>query len=100
MSTRPPRPRRQVDEAWQPKLYALLVALLLILAYLIAFVVKNDDEVRLDFVLFATETTLIWLILLSLGLGILVGVLLSQLYRRRRGDRGRESRHPVGELTR
>ena len=94
------RPARQVDEAWQPRLYALLVGLLLVLAYIVAFVVKNDDEVALDFVFFSTETTLIWLILLNLGLGILLGVLLSQLYRRRRGNRGGEPRNTVGELPR
>ncbi len=94
------RPSRQVDESWQPRLYAILVGLLLIIAYVVAFVVKNDDDVKLDFVVFSTETTLIWLILLSLGLGILIGVLLSQLYRRRRGDRGREPRNPVAELPR
>ena len=100
MSARVRRPSRQVDEAWQPRLYALLVGLLLILAYVVAFVVKNDDEVALDFVLFSTKTTLIWLILLNLGLGILLGVLLSQLYRRRRRDRTRQPRDPVGELPR
>lgn len=100
MSARVRRPSRQVDEAWQPRLYALLVGLLLILAYVVAFVVKNDDEVALDFVLFSTKTTLIWLILLNLGLGILLGVLLSQLYRRRRGNRTRQPRDPVGELPR
>ncbi len=94
------RRSRQVDEAWQLRLYALLVGLLLVLAYVVAFVVKNDDEVALDFVLFSTETTLIWLILLNLGLGILLGVLLSQLYRRRRGNRSREPRNSVGELPR
>ena len=100
MSARARRPSRQVDEAWQPRLYALLIGLLLILAYVVAFVVKNDDEVALDFVLFSTKTTLIWLILLNLALGILVGVLLSQLYRRRRGNRARESGNPVGQLPR
>jgi NhaP-type Na+/H+ or K+/H+ antiporter len=31
-----------------------------------------------------TQTSLIWLILLSVALGLLLGVLLSQLYRRSR----------------
>ncbi len=100
MSPAPRRAPRQLDEAWQPRLYALLAALLLILAYVVAFVVKNDDDVKIDFVLFSTETTLIWVILLNLSLGILVGVLASQLYRRRRGDRGGQTRNPIGELPR
>lgn len=99
MST-PRRPRPKVDESWQPRLYAILVGLLLLAAYVIAFVIKNSDEVKLDFVLFSTETTLIWLILLIFALGVLGGVLLSQLYRRRRGQRRGEARRPVGELER
>jgi uncharacterized integral membrane protein len=68
---------------WQPRLYAVLVGLLLIVAYVIAFIVKNDDRVTIDFVLFDARTSLIWLIILILAIGIACGVLLSQLYRRR-----------------
>jgi len=71
-------------EDWQPRLYAILIALALILAWLIAFVVKNDDRVKIDFVLFSAQTSLIWLIILPLAIGFLGGVLLSQMYRRRR----------------
>ena len=71
-------------EDWQPRLYAVLIALLLIVAWVIAFIVKNDTRVRIDFVLFAAHTALIWLIILLLAIGFLGGVLLSQLYRRRR----------------
>jgi uncharacterized integral membrane protein len=68
---------------FQPRLWIVLVALLLIAAYVIAFVVKNDDEVGIDFVLFTAHVSLIWLILLCLGLGLAGGLLLSQFYRRR-----------------
>jgi uncharacterized integral membrane protein len=70
-------------ERWQPRLWIALVGLLLIAAYVIAFVVKNDDEVGIDFVFFTAHVSLIWLILLCLGLGLAGGLLLSQLYRRR-----------------
>jgi uncharacterized integral membrane protein len=80
---------KQVSETWQPKLWLLLIALLLLCGYLFAFAVKNDDEVNVDFVVGSKRTSLIWTILLSLVLGLVVGVLLSQLYRRRgRDDRG------------
>lgn len=71
-------------EDWQPRLYAILIAFVLIVAWLIAFIVKNSDQVPIDFVLFSTSTSLIWLIILLLAIGFLGGVLLSQLYRRRR----------------
>ena len=80
--------RRRPDgpiEDWQPRLYAILVGLLVIVAYVIAFIIKNSDRVKIDFVLFSTHTSLIWLIILLLAIGSIVGVLLSQLYRRRSG---------------
>jgi uncharacterized integral membrane protein len=79
-------------ETFQPKLWLVLVGLLLIGGYFFAFAVKNDDEVHVDFVLGTARTSLLWTILLSLVLGLVAGVLLSQLYRRR----GR-SRHERGE---
>jgi uncharacterized integral membrane protein len=72
---------------WQPRLYANIVALGLVVAYVIAFVLKNRKHVKLDFVLASTRVSLIWLVLLSLALGLLGGVLLSQLHRRRRRRR-------------
>ena len=85
MST-PPRRRldRQELQEWQPRLWLYLLGLLLLVAYVIAFIVKNDDEVTLDFVFTDAHVSLIWLVLLCVGIGFLGGVLLSQLYRRRR----------------
>jgi uncharacterized integral membrane protein len=90
----PLRQRRQkVSETWQPKLWLILIALLVLGGYLFAFAVKNDDEIQVDFVLGSARTSLIWTILLSLVLGLVVGVLLSQLYRRR----GRYERGQAGD---
>jgi uncharacterized integral membrane protein len=75
-------------DAFQPKLWVTVVALALIFAYLVAFIAKNDAEVEIHFVLFTAQTSVIWLILLSLAIGIVGGLLLSQLYRRRRGHDG------------
>jgi uncharacterized integral membrane protein len=87
------RRRKQVSETWQPKLWLILIALLLLGGSLFAFAVKNDDEVQVDFVLGSARTSLIWTILLSLVLRLVVGVLLSQLYRRR----GRHERGQAGD---
>lgn len=83
---------RKASETWQPKLWLVLATLLLVAGYLFAFAVKNDERVDVDFVLGTTTTSLIWTILLSLVLGLVAGVLLSQLYRRRgRHERGQAS---------
>lgn len=69
---------------WQPRLYLRIIVLALIVAYAIAFVLENNKRVSVHFVFATARGSLIWLILLSVALGILLGVLLSQLYRRRR----------------
>jgi uncharacterized integral membrane protein len=73
----------QTTETFQPRLWITIVVLGLIVAYLIAFVAKNDAEVTVHFIFFTVRTSVIWLILLGLAIGIVVGVLLSQLERRR-----------------
>ena len=73
----------EARETFQPRLWAILLGLVLIVAYVIAFVLENRSPVRLHFVLATAHVSLIWLILLSLGIGLLAGLLLSQLYRRR-----------------
>jgi uncharacterized integral membrane protein len=69
---------------WQPRLYLKLLLLLVTIAYVIAFAIENRKNIHLHFVFGTARVSLIWLILLSLALGLLAGVLLSQLYRRRR----------------
>jgi uncharacterized integral membrane protein len=61
-----------------------IVLLALLIAYSIAFVLENDKDVSVHFVLATARTSLIWVILLSVALGVLLGVLVSQLHRRRR----------------
>jgi len=68
---------------WQPKLWLSLAGLILLAAYVIAFVAGNDNEVSVDFIFFAATTSLIWVILLSLVVGFVAGMLVSQLYARR-----------------
>ena len=87
------RRRRETAETWQPKLWLILLTLLLVGGYLFAFAVKNDQRVDVDFVFVTATTSLLWTILLSLVLGLVIGVLLSQLYRRR----GRHERGEAGD---
>ena len=77
----------ELQENWQPKLYARLVALILLAAYAIAFVLENRKSVHVHFVFATAGVSLVWLILLSLAVGFVVGILLSQLERRRRRRR-------------
>jgi uncharacterized integral membrane protein len=84
-------PREQFDRSWQPRLWVRVGALVLIGAYLIAFVVGNDEQASVDFVFGEARTSLIWVILLSLLAGLVGGVLLSQLHRRRQTRRSEAS---------
>jgi uncharacterized integral membrane protein len=75
----------EFDHTWQPRLWAVLVGLALLVAYVIGFIIQNDEPVDVDFVFWTANSSLIWVILLSLAIGVIAGLLLSQLYRRRRG---------------
>jgi uncharacterized integral membrane protein len=80
---------------WQPWLYVKLGLLLLAIAWAIAFVVKNTRQVKIDFVFTDANVRVIWTILLLLGIGVVSGVLLSQLHRhRRRAKLAKEGRKP------
>ena len=77
----------QLQENWQPKLYVRLIAIIVLAAYAVAFVLENKKSVHLHFVLATANVSLVWLILLSLAVGFVVGILLSQLERRSRRRR-------------
>ena len=72
-------------EDWQPRLWAIVIGLGLIVLWVIAFIAKNSDKVQIDFVLFSTNASLIWVVIILLGAGFLAGLLASQLYRRSSG---------------
>jgi len=74
----------QLNENWQPKLYGRLLVLVLLVAYVIAFVIENKKSVNLHFVFATASVSLVWLILLSLAIGLVGGILPAQLERRRR----------------
>jgi uncharacterized integral membrane protein len=66
------------------RVFARLLVLLLVIAYAVAFVLENRKQVNVHFVFATARVSLIWLILLSIALGVVGGRLLPQLYRRRR----------------
>ena len=74
----------ETRENFQPRLWFIVGGLALIVAYLVAFIAENNKRVTVHFVLFTTHTSVIWLMLFSLAIGVVVGLLLSQLERRRR----------------
>ena len=79
----------ETRETFQPRLWLTVIGLVLIGAYVVAFIAENNKRVTVHFVLFSTETSVIWVILLTLVIGLIAGLLLSQLVRRRgRKQRG------------
>jgi hypothetical protein len=72
----------ETRETFQPRLWLSVVGLVLIGAYIVAFIAENNKRVTVHFVLFSAETSVIWVILFTLAIGIVGGLLLSQLYRR------------------
>jgi uncharacterized integral membrane protein len=83
--------KHEFDRDWQPRLWISLGVLILIVAYLIAFVVGNSGETSINFVFGKATTSLIWVILLSALAGLIGGVVLSQLHRRRQTRIGEAS---------
>jgi uncharacterized integral membrane protein len=80
-----PKPEKEKQPStWQPVLYLKLALLLFVIGYSIAFVVENSRQINIDFVFATAKVRLIWEILLLLAIGILGGILVSQLYRNRR----------------
>ena len=80
---------RETRETFQPRLWLTVIGLVLIGAYIVAFIAENNKKVTVHFVLFSARTSVIWVILLTLTIGVVGGLLLSQLVRRRsRQQRG------------
>jgi uncharacterized integral membrane protein len=73
--------RRKHRRTFQPGLWTRLLPVAVVSVYLILFVAFNTRMAKVDFVFASTRVSTIFLILLPLGIGIVLGVLLSQLYR-------------------
>jgi uncharacterized integral membrane protein len=74
--------RPHIDQHRQ--FYVRLVVLALLVAYAVAFVLENGGTVSVHFVFATAHVSLVWVILLALAVGLLGGILLVQLERRRR----------------
>ena len=73
----------EARETFQPRLWLIVGGLVLIGAYVVAFIAENNKKVTVHFVLWSAHTSVIWVILLTLVIGLVAGLLLSQLVRRR-----------------
>jgi len=81
----PPIDTEELQENWQPKLYARLIVLVLLAAYAVGFVLENRKSVSLHFVFVTANVSLVWLILLSLaGAGVAFAAAWVGLAARRR----------------
>jgi uncharacterized integral membrane protein len=76
--------KREGAKSFQAGLWLRLLPAGAAMVYLVFFIGLNTHRVKVSFVLSSTRVSLIWVVLLSGALGLLVGVLLSQLYRFRR----------------
>jgi uncharacterized integral membrane protein len=91
---------RKGDREW--RLWLALGLLALVVAYIIAFVIENSKRVTIHWVFGSSHSSVIWLIVVNLLIGLAAGLLISSLYRRR-GHRkpvqdGREPADSVGHL--
>ncbi|HET8651979.1 MAG TPA: hypothetical protein VFM13_05355 [Gaiellaceae bacterium] len=89
------RPGQSLEE-YQPRLWLILVGLIAMFLYLLAFISMNDKQIEIEFVFFTATVSLIWAMVLMVLFGVLGGVLLSQLYRRRRGKQPGEPPDRLG----
>jgi uncharacterized integral membrane protein len=66
-----------------PKDIGRLVAVVVILAYLVAFIVENSQTVEVHFVFWSAHVSLIWALLIAAVLGIALERLVIYVRRRR-----------------
>src|SRR5215207_2645447 len=83
-------------DTFQPRLWLILVGLIAMFLYLLAFISMNDDQIDIDFVFFTATVSLIWAMVLMVGFGVLGGVRLSRPDGGRGGDtpRGAQNAPP------
>jgi uncharacterized integral membrane protein len=79
----------EFEETWQPTLWSKLIVLVLLVGYGIALIVANSKKVEISFLLASVTVSLVWLILLCFVLGLVSGVLVSQMHRHRKSERAR-----------
>ena len=85
-------PDEQPEEAWQPQLWSKLTLLVIVVCFGVALVVANSSKVKISFLFTSINVSKIWLIMLCFVLGLLSGVLLSQVHRHRKAKRAQLER--------
>ena len=78
-----PRARSEGLDERQVRQLALAGALVLVVSILHIFIIENSDPVRVSFVFFSADISLIWVIVLSAVAGAIAGIVVSRLVRRR-----------------
>lgn len=79
----PRRPGREGLDERQVRQLAVVAAVVLVVSLLLVFVIENSDPVRVSFVFFSADISLIWVIVLSAVAGAVAGIFLARLLRRR-----------------
>ena len=74
-AARPLRAPRGGRQTFQPGLWSRLIVIGAVAVYAMLFVVLNTRRVKVSFVFVSTRVSLIWVILLSLAVGLVLGVL-------------------------
>jgi uncharacterized integral membrane protein len=74
-------PEKRPDQTAAPPWRAILGAVAVV--YAVIFLLLNTDQVSISFVFFTAETSLLFLILLSMGLGALIALFAPAYWRRR-----------------
>ena len=85
----------ELRESFQPRVWIRLIALSLLVAYVVGFVLENSKHVHVHFVLVTTSVSLIWVILLSLVIGLTAGIVGWELYRGKRRRAAGKPADPV-----
>jgi uncharacterized integral membrane protein len=80
-------------ESHRRRFYAQLIALALLVAYAVAFILENSKSISVHFVFGTAHASVVWVILLSLAVGLVGGMLLPRLERRWR-HRAQQSPEP------
>ena len=82
---RPPsggRDREGLDDR-QVRQIAMVGGLVLVTSLVLVFIVENSRQVRVSFVFFSSEMSLIWVIVLSGAVGAVLGIMGARVVRRR-----------------
>jgi uncharacterized integral membrane protein len=89
------RDERKADQAASaaksrnPMMSPAFLGFVVVAVFAVLFFLKNSTEVELDFIFFDHVTTVRWLIIISLVLGVLLDRLATMMWRRRKKRKAR-----------